>query len=188
MSTVPTRATADDLYRVEGKAELIGGRVVEFIATGIRPSEVASNIFMSLKQFARTPKLGLAFNDNLGYLVPELTSTRESFCPDVTSYSGPLPTNRMRFVEGALTFAVVVRSGNDDGPAAELDMASKRDDCFEAGMLAVWDVDPVSEQIGLDAADKPDRPVVFRRGQIANAATAVPGWSVPVDEVFATDL
>ena len=34
MSTAtPTRATLDDLMRVEGKAELIGGKVVKFLGT-----------------------------------------------------------------------------------------------------------------------------------------------------------
>jgi Uma2 family endonuclease len=94
----------------------------------------------------------------------------------------------MRFIEGPPTFAVEVRSENDYGPAAELEMAAKRDDYFEAGTLAVWDVDPVSEQIGLYTIDKQDRPIVFLRGQSANAGNAIPGWAVPVDEVFATDL
>ena len=44
MATVQ-RATLDNLYRTPGKAELIGGRIVEYMATGVRPSEVASNIY-----------------------------------------------------------------------------------------------------------------------------------------------
>jgi hypothetical protein len=43
MATVPTaRATLDDLYRVEGKAELIGGKVVELPASGWKPSRVVT--------------------------------------------------------------------------------------------------------------------------------------------------
>lgn len=188
MATAPARATIDDLYRVEGKAELIGGKVVEIMASGMRPGEVAANIYVSLRKFVQTRRLGIATNDGVGYAIAEISSGRESFCPDAGYFAGPKPTNPMRFIEGTPTLAVEVRSENEYGPAAELEMASKRDDYFEAGTLAVWDVDPVSEQIGLYTADKPERPVVFRRGQIANAASAVPGWTVPVDEVFATDL
>jgi Uma2 family endonuclease len=188
MATAPTRATIDDLYRVEGKAELIGGKVVEIMASGIRPGEVATNIHLSLRAFARANKRGVSTGDGVGYAIPEISSGRESFCPDTAYYDGPMPTNIMRFVEGTPTFAVEVRSENDYGPAAELEMASKRDDYFESGTLAVWDVDPESEQIGLYTPDKPSRPIVFRRGQTANAGNAVPGWSVAVDEVFATDL
>src|SRR5438309_3124224 len=100
MATVkPTRATPDDLMRTEGKAELIGGKVVEYMATGMRPSEVASNIYVSLRDHARQ-RGAKAFSDNLGYIVPELLSGRESFSPDTSYYDGPLPKNVMRFIEG----------------------------------------------------------------------------------------
>lgn len=188
MATSRTKATLDDLYRVEGKAELIGGKVVELTANGFRPGEVAANISMGLRTFARNNARGVATTAGMGYAVPKLRSGRESFCPDAGYFSGTMPADRMRFIEGPPTFAIEVRSENDYGPAAELEMAAKRDDYFEAGTLAVWDVDPVPEQIGLYTTDKPERPTVFRRGQIANAGNAVPGWTVAVDEVFATDL
>ena len=38
------RATLDDLYRTPGKAELIGGRIREFMATGHIPNRVAFRI------------------------------------------------------------------------------------------------------------------------------------------------
>jgi hypothetical protein len=37
VSTTP-RATIEDLHKVEGKAELIGGRIVHLMGTGFRPS------------------------------------------------------------------------------------------------------------------------------------------------------
>src|SRR5437763_435964 len=141
------RATLDDLYRTEGKAELIGGRIVQYMATGIRPSEVAGNIYVSLRAYIARTKRGRAFTDNLGYAIPELPSGRESFSPDASYYDGPLPANLMRFVEGPPTFAAEVRSENDYGDAAEAEMAAKRADYFAAGTLVVWDVDPVGETI-----------------------------------------
>jgi Uma2 family endonuclease len=117
--------------------------------------------------------------------VPELSSGRESFSPDVSFYWGPLPANLMRFVEGPPTFAVEVRSENDYTPSAEVDIEAKRADYFAAGTLAVWDVDPVAETVDCYLARSPTVPVRFVRGQTADAGPAVPGWSVPVDEVFA---
>src|SRR5262245_59310948 len=128
MATVSQRATLDDLYRTEGKAELIGGRIVHYMATGIRPSEVASNIYVSLRGFAKQRGRGKPFNDNIGYAVPELPSGRESFSPDASLYDGPLPANLMRFVEGAPNFAVEVRSEGDYTPAAGLEIVAKRAD------------------------------------------------------------
>src|SRR5438105_1027219 len=48
--TTNTEATAtlEDLYRVEGKAELIGGRIVHLMASGDIPSQVAFEIAISL--------------------------------------------------------------------------------------------------------------------------------------------
>ena len=184
MSAGTQRATLDDLYRTEAKAELIGGRIVEYMSTGIRPSEVASNIYVSLRAHSKQTGQGRAFNDNLGYTIPELPSGRESFNPDASYYNGPLPVNLMRFVEGPPTFAVEVRSENDYGNAAELEMAAKRDDYFAAGTLAVWDVDPVAETIACYGAAAPAQATVFRRGDVADAETAVPGWRIDVGIVF----
>jgi hypothetical protein len=33
-------------------------------------------------------------------------------------------------------------------------------------------------------ASGPDNPVIFRRGEIADAELAVPGWRMAVDELF----
>lgn len=185
MATVSQRATLDDLYRTEGKAELIGGRIVKYMATGVRPNEVVGNIFGSLKAFTKKKGKGKAFTDNLGYAVPELPSGRESLSPDASYYDGPLPANLMRFVEGPPNFGAEVRSENDYGPSADADRAIKRADYFAAGTKVVWDVDPIAETIDCYRAGTPDRPARFVRGQIADAEPAVPGWRIPVDEVFA---
>src|SRR5262245_15828218 len=110
MASVSTRATLDDLYREEGKAELIGGRIVRFMASGHLPSLVASNIFVSQRLWTRAMGRGRAYPDGIGFAIPELSSGRESFSPDASCYLGPPPTNPMRFVEGAPDFAAEVRS------------------------------------------------------------------------------
>ena len=185
MATVnPPRATPDDLMRTEGKAELIGGKVVTFMATGWRPHEVAANIYVSLRAYAKQ-RGGHAFSDNLGFIVPELLSGRESFCPDAGYYDGPLPKNLMRFIDGPPAFAVEVRSENDYTASAEAEQAAKRVDYFAAGTKVVWDVDPLAETIDCYRADAPDRPVQFGKSDIADAEPAVPGWRIPGAEVFA---
>jgi Uma2 family endonuclease len=185
MATVgQVKATLDDLYRTPGKAELIGGRIVHFMATGLRPNEVAGNIYTSLRDHARQTKRGKAFTDNLGYAIPMLPSGRESFSPDASYHEGPFPQDGMRFIEGAPKFAAEVRSTNDYTPSAELDMADKRADYFQAGTEVVWDVDTVAECIHAYRATDPEHPVTFVRGQMADAESAVPGWRVAVDWIF----
>jgi Uma2 family endonuclease len=185
MSTVrQARATLDDLYRTSEKAELIGGRIVHLMPTGRKPNRVAGRIYRSLDDFAESIQRGTAYTDNMGFAIPELPSGRESFAPDASYYDGPLPADPMRFIEGPPTFATEVRSEGDYDAAALRAMADKRADYFAAGTQVVWDVDPLAECIHVYKASDPGQAVAYRRGQVAEAEPAVPGWRVAVDWVF----
>jgi Uma2 family endonuclease len=122
----------------------------------------------------------------VGYAVPELPSGRQSFSPDASYHVGPRPANRMRFIEGAPVFAVEVQSENEYGNDAEADMNDKRADYFAAGTLVVWDVDPEAETVTVYRSTTPTEPIVYHRGQTAEAEPAVPGWTLAVDEILAT--
>lgn len=187
MSAVTAKGTAtlDDLNRVDGKAELIAGRIIHLMPTGLRPGLVSRKICNSLETHTQVSHRGMAIPDNIGFAVPELPSGRESFAPDAAYYDGLLPDDDMDFIPGAPSFAVEVRSKGDYGPAAEREMAAKRLDYFDAGTSVVWDVDTKAECVHSYRADAPDRPIIFRKGEVADAEPAVPGWRIAVDEVFA---
>jgi Uma2 family endonuclease len=184
-STTTGRATLADLHRAPGKAELIGGRIVHFMATGFKPSRIAARIFRSLDDHAEATGLGVASTDNLGFAVPELSTGRESFSPGAAYYLGPIPSDEMDFIAGPPTLAVEVRSEGNYGDAAEVEMAAKRADYFEAGTLVVWDVYPIAGVVRSYKAGSPDRPTEFGPGQEADAEPAVPGWRIAVDRIFA---
>src|SRR5207245_569006 len=97
-------------------------------------------------------------------------------------YTGP--RTGMRFLDGAPPFAAEVRSEGDYGPVAETQMADKREDYFLAGTQVVWDVDPDAETVAVYRATDPDQPAIYRRGDIAEAEPAVPGWRLAVDSIF----
>ena len=91
----------------------------------------------------------------------------------------------MRFLEGAPIFAAEVRSENDYGPAAERAIDEKRADYFATGTLVVWDVDLLSvDVVKVYRASDPAAPTAYRRGELAEAEPAVPGWRLAVDELF----
>jgi hypothetical protein len=188
ISTIPiptTRpATLDDLAKVDGKAELIDGRIVRQMATGHLPNRVASRIFRGLDDHAEAKGQGVAYTDSMGFAVPKLPSGRESFSPDASLYLGPIPTNPMGFVQGAPTFAAEGRSESDYGPAAEAAMAAKRADYFLAGTSVVWDVDPIARSVRKYGADSPREFIMFTAGSEADAEPAVPGWRMLVDRLF----
>ena len=180
-------ATLDDLYKIEGKAELVNGRVIQYVASGDLPSEIAFEIAVRLRAFAQQTGAGKAYSDGLGYaMIPPLSSGRESFQPGASYYTGPLPKNRMRFVQAAPNFAVEVRSEGDYGPAAEIEMAAKRADYFEAGTQVVWDVDPLAATIAKYSATDPQMPTIFSTGQTADAEPALSGWCLNLDELFSS--
>jgi Uma2 family endonuclease len=173
-------ATIDDLWHVEGKAELVNGELVLMSPAGYRHGRVALEIAASLLEYEKRTGRGHALPDNVGFIVD--LPHRRSFSPDAAFATQPVSDG---FVPGAPVFAVEVRSPDDFGPAAERAMAEKRADYFAAGTLVVWDVDPLQDHVvRAYRASDPARPTIFRRGDRADAEPALPGWSMPVDDLF----
>ncbi|HEV7903966.1 MAG TPA: Uma2 family endonuclease [Pyrinomonadaceae bacterium] len=179
MST-KTEATIEDLYKVEGKAELVNGEIVHMSPTGGLPNYAASEILVSLRQHTKHTKTGYAVGDNAAFKVN--LPDRKSFSPDAAFYTGEIT---MKFFEGAPAFAVEVRSEGDYGPKAERAMAKKRAEYFAAGTEVVWDVDLLGDDVvRVYRANDPDNAKVYRRGEMAEAEPAVPGWTMAVDDLF----
>jgi Uma2 family endonuclease len=182
--TLKTRATIEDLYCEPGKAELVNGEIVRMSPTGEWPCYAGAEIYASLREYAKRTRSGRAFPDNIGFRVK--LPNRESFSPDASFYVGK--SGKMKFVNGVPCFAAEVRSEGDYGPAAEAAMAEKRRDYFVAGSLVVWDVDILSKDVvRVYRSSDPENPKVYHRGEMAEAEPAVPGWTMPVDDLFEPD-
>jgi len=178
---VKTRATIEDLYKVEGKAELVHGEIVEMPPAGEDPGRASLYVATSLLAYEKRTHSGRAFGDGVGFRVN--LPHRESLSPDAAYHIAS--RTGMRFAEGAPVFAVEVRSENDYGPGAERAMKDKRNDYFACGTLVVWDVDLLSEDVvKVYRASDPENPTIYRRGDIAEAEPAVPGWVMAVDDLF----
>jgi Uma2 family endonuclease len=177
-------ATVEDLYRVKGKAEIVCGELRPMTPTGGLHGYAAVAIAFSLHEYGRRTKRGYALADNVGFIVN--LPNRRSFSPDAAFWTGgPLTT---KFIEGAPLFAAEVRSEDDEGPAAERAMAEKRSDYFAVGTLVLWDVDVLKEQVvRVYRASDPTMPTMYRRGEVAEAEPALPGWSMPVEDLFPED-
>ncbi|MDQ2810069.1 MAG: Uma2 family endonuclease [Chloroflexota bacterium] len=181
MTTQTQTATIADLYAVRGKAELIAGELIHMSPTGDMPGYAGDQIYRKLADYEDETDSGKAVSDNKGFVVN--LPHRQSFSPDAAFYTGP--SSGMKFFSGAPVFAVEVRSEGDYGPAAEQKMAAKRADYFAAGTLVVWDVDLLhADVVRVYRADSPTTSTIYRRGEIAEAEPAVPGWTMPVDRLF----
>jgi Uma2 family endonuclease len=146
-----------------------------------QPNYAASEIFVALREYARQKGKGRARGDGASYIVD--LPNRKSFTPDA-SYSLQFKPGSMRFVDGAPLFAVEVRSEHDYGVTQNRAYARKRQDYFAAGTEVVWDVDPIAHTIRSYHRDTPDQLLTFRRGEMAHAEPALPGWRVAVDDLF----
>lgn len=174
-------ATLEDLFAVEGNAELVDGRLVLMSPSGGAHNRAARNIAFRLTEHEWENGGGNAYVDGAGFIA----SDRRTFSPDAAWYVGPDPGERM--IKGVPLLAVEIRSPEDYGPAAERRMAAKRAAYFAEGTEVVWDVDVLREGwIRAYHATEPEHPVVFRRGEIADAEPAVPGWRFAVDDLFRT--
>ncbi len=183
MPVQTTRATIEDLYHVpeNRKAELVDGEIIMMSPTGATPNFAAGEIFASLRNHARETGMGRAVTDNAAFKVD--LPHRESLSPAAGFYVGPLPG--MKFFDSPPVFATEVRSENDYGPKAEKAIRQKRFDYFAAGTTVVWDVDLLSEEVvRVYRQGDAENPTVFRRGDVAEAEPAVPGGTMPVDELF----
>jgi Uma2 family endonuclease len=171
----------EDLAAINEKAELVNGTIQHLSPNGFLPGYFAGEIFSSLREYARRTKTGYAIADNKGFVVN--LPNRKSFSPDAGFYTGS--HSGLKFLEGAPVFAIEVRSEGDYGLRAELEIAHKCEDYFAAGSLMVWDVDILSaDVVRAYRASKPTRALMFRRGDQASAEPAVPGWTMPVDDLF----
>jgi Uma2 family endonuclease len=173
-------ATVEDLWSVPGKAELVGGEIVYMTPAGGLHGYASAEIVASLREYARRIGRGCALGDNIGFVVN--LPNRQSFCPDAAFHVGALTAD---FVDGAPVFAVEIRSKSDYGPAAEERLAAKRADYFAAGNQVVWDVEILRKGwVRVYRAADPLNPSEYRRSEIAHAEPALPGWSMPVDDLF----
>jgi Uma2 family endonuclease len=172
-------ATLEDLYRVEGNAELVDGKLVLMSPGGDFHGSAATGISTSLRNFQSAHGSGRAYADGTGFIA----SARRTFSPDAAWYVGARSASKL--LNGVPTFAAEVRSEDDYGPVAERKLSAKRAAYFASGTKVVWDVDVLREGwIRVYRADDPENPTIYRRGEIAEAEPAVPGWRMPVDELF----
>lgn len=177
-------ATIEDLYDVpEGyNAELVDGEIVLMSPTGGIAHRASLRLANSLLAHEDRTHLGYAYGDGIAFVIATKPKKR-SFGPDAAWHR--LPPTDIKFVNGAPLFAAEIRSETDYGPAAERRMARKRADYFAAGTLVVWDVDMLgTDVVKVYRASDLVNVTIYRRGELAEAEPAVPGWTMPVDYMF----
>jgi len=171
----------DRLMRIEGKAEIVDGKIVVTPLKGAWPTHTAGEVYAALRDWTNRTKCGRAAGGSTIFRVQ--LPNRDSFCPDAAYHIGP--SGKMKPYEGSPLFAAEIRTIGDYGPRSDRFVADRRADYFAAGTLVVWDVDLLSNDVvNVYRASAPDSPTIYRPGDIAEAEPAVPGWTVAVNDLL----
>jgi Uma2 family endonuclease len=180
----PGTATEKDVLRAlddeNRPCELVDGTLVEK-PMGYEESEIALLIGTFLNNHIRPRKLGVVTGpDGTIRLFPGLVRI-----PDVAFASWSCfpdrkrPKARIPHVAPDLVVEVLSK-GN-----TKSEMAKKLVEYFEAGVRLVWIVDP--RKLTVRAFTSVDQSVVYKKGQSLDGGAVLPGFVLPLNELFAKD-
>jgi Uma2 family endonuclease len=162
----------------DGLWELIDGVPVEVTPSSDRSGWVSGRVFSRLERFVDDHDLGWAFPPETGFVLFDDRATVRS--PDAAFVRRDrLPGFTDRFVPVApdLAAEVLPPSGN------MVDAMSKVTMYLQAGVRLIWLVDPAERTITIFRPDA--APKVLGDGDTLEGGEVLPGFSVPVAELFA---
>lgn len=177
-----TRFTPDDLLRMPDDGyqyELIEGELQRMAPDNFEHGGIGDNISTPLSSFVRGRALGRVVV-NVGYTLADDPPT--VLGPDVSFVRAdrmPPPASRSGFVAMAPDLAVEILSPSNT--AGEI--ARKIRIYLAAGVRLVWIVDPESRTVAVHHPDRTGR--ILIEGETLDGEGVIPGFSLPVAEVFA---
>ena len=178
----PGTATEEDVVEIHDResrlCELVGGVLVEK-TVGFYESYLAMFLAVRLGNFADVHKKGIVTGEgSMTRLAPNLVRI-----PDVSFISfDRLPGRRIPrqpIPDLVPDLAVEVLSAGNTWQ----EMDRKLHDYFTAGVRLVWYVDPAARAVTVYTA--PDRFTRLSEGQILDGGDVLPGFTLPLQELFA---
>lgn len=166
----------DDGYRYE----LVRGEIRKMAPSFEEHGLVSANVAVDLAPYVRRNGLGRVIIAETGYLLESDPDTVRA--PDVSFIRQDRvspPGERRSFVQGAPDLAIEVLSpSNRSGP-----MAEKVADYLAAGSRMVVVIDPVLRTATVHRPGQ--EPQVLNEGDTLDGGDVVPGWQMPLAEIFA---
>ncbi|MCC6124668.1 MAG: Uma2 family endonuclease [Pirellulales bacterium] len=180
MATVEKIMTADEYLALGdiGPSALIQGELVLMSPTGYNHGWIANNIGIALGIFVKSKKLGRVSSSEAGFYIARNPDTVRA--PDVAFVRAERipPGGQKKFFEGPPDLAVEVLSPDDRSS----EVNAKIRDWLQAGCVQVWVVDPQTESVMVYRS--PRDIAVFAEQDILTAPELLPGFSLPVAEIF----
>ena len=159
--------------------ELVGGRIVRMTPTNPTHGRIEVNVAAALRAFVRTKNLGVVMAGEVGVFTTRDPDTVRA--PDVLFLSherDALRTRRDGFLEVAPDLVVEILSPTDRPDAVR----RKLDEYFAAGVRQAWVIDPATRTVRVHRSSSDVRSVAA--GEIIVGDDVLPGFVLPVDEVF----
>jgi Uma2 family endonuclease len=163
---------------LQGVWELVDGEPIELSPAAGRSGWISGNLFALLASHVRQSQLGWAFPPETGFILFDDRQTVRS--PDAAVVLGDrLAAPPDNFIPLAPDLAVEVLSPSD----RMADALAKIAMYLDAGVQLVWLVDPASQSVTIF---RPDAiPTRLGVGDTLDGGDVLPGFSVPVAEIFA---
>ena len=181
MTTAKEITTAQQLLRARGlgPCELVRGELVMMTPAGSEHGSIAASITASLVTSVKEKRLGRVFGAETGFQIGHDPDTVRA--PDVAFVCAERvgPTLAKGFFQGPPDLAVEVVSPNDRAS----EVFAKVQDWLDAGCRVVWVVDPETRTVTVYCSREEIK--VLGASDSLTAADLLPGFSVPVAEIFA---
>jgi Uma2 family endonuclease len=163
-----------------GRWELIDGELVEMTPAADESSSIGATIIGFLWSFVHAHGLGRLYGADGGFvLFPDRDTVLAPDVAFVRAERAPQGEARKHFPRLAPDLVVEVLSPSDRAS----DVFAKLEMYQEASVPLIWLVDPEKQTVTTIAAGHPTR--VLRSGDTLDGGEVLPGFSVPVADIFA---
>lgn len=165
---------------LDGMWELIDGELVAVAPASDEPSSTGMTIGFLLVQHVRPAGLGRVYGADGGFvLFPDRDTVLVPDAAFVTADRAPRGAARRKLPRLAPDLAVEVLSPSD----RMADALAKVAVYLDAGVRVVWLVNPPTETVTVFKSDA--APVTLHAGETLDGGDVLPGFTVPVAEIFA---
>ena len=183
-----TRLTVADLEQLQGilceahldyQLELVDGKIIIRGPSDIVSSEIGAELVSLLRNWVKPRKLGRVFESSGGFILPNSNVT----APDVSFVTADrLKQSKRYFAELVPDLVVEIKSQSDRlKPLRE-----KIQSFIELGAKVGILIDPDKRTVTIYTPTA--EPVVLRDGDMISIPELLPGWEVPVAELWPIDF
>jgi Uma2 family endonuclease len=182
---VAAHVTAEDLDSLEGdgyRYDLLEGDLIRVSPAGFRHGRLAAEIARRLGNFlAEHPQLGVVVGAETGFrlnrdpdtvLGPDAAVVRTDRLPAAQAQAG--------FLELAPDLVVEIVSPTDRWAT----VSGKVDAYLAAGVGVVWVIEPGPRAVRVYSAESAEQRLHADRGDVLRPETVLPGFALPLSELF----